>query len=219
MLPLNLGKKVSEPLELLCLGAHSDDIEIGCGGAVLSLLSRFSETTVRWIVFSGNEAREKEARAGATRILRNAKDAVVETYQFQDAYFPSLKASLKDVFEALKPEVNPDLIFTHWRDDAHQDHRTINELTRNTWRRHLILEYEIPKVDGDLGRPNLFVPLSPSIAKRKVDILMRTFGSQRDRSWFDEDVFRGLLRLRGMEAAAPSGYAEAFHAYKLSLAG
>ncbi len=201
---------------ILCLGAHSDDIEIGCGGTLLHLLSATPAPRVYWVVFSGDARRAAEARAAAQRIVGSAQaEVVIET--FPDGRFPGRIDALKTRFEALKREFSPELIFTHFRHDRHQDHRIISELTWNTFRDHLILEYEVPKYDGDIGRPNLHVPLSDDAVSCKIEVLMDCFASQHDHRWFDAATFGGLMRLRGVECNADSGYAEAFHAYKLVM--
>jgi LmbE family N-acetylglucosaminyl deacetylase len=202
---------------VLCLGAHSDDIEIGCGGTLLHLTEGERPIEVTWVVFSGEGPREHEARESARALLARAKSAQIEVERFRDGFFPSQSAEIKERFEALKQRVAPDLIFTHYRHDLHQDHRLIGELTWNTFRDHLILEYEVPKWDGDLGVPNVFVPLDEARCRRKIDLLLTHFASQRDRRWFSEDLFRALLRLRGMEANAADGYAEAFYGRKVVL--
>ncbi len=217
MLPLRLGPPPSGGYELLCLGAHSDDLEIGCSGTVLRLLKELPVARVTWVVLSGNPERAREARAGARRVLGRRTGARLVQETFRDGYFPYLGAQVKDFFETLKREVAPHLVFTHYREDRHQDHRLVSELTYNTFRNHLVLEYEIFKVDGDLGRPNAYVPLSAATVERKVALLEACFGSQRDRRWFSEEAFRALLRLRGVEAGSPSGYAEAFYGRKIVL--
>lgn len=203
------------PTELLCLGAHSDDIEIGAGGTVLRLLHEHPALRVTWVVFSSNPTREAEARASAAFFLRGAAGSNVIVKTFRDGFFPSESDAIKHFFEALKNTTRPDLILTHTRDDAHQDHRTINGLTWNTWRGHAILEYEIPKYDGDLTRPNVYVPLDPELVRRKVEGLMTSFPSQAGKHWFDDETFRSVLRLRGVECGAR--YAEAFHGRKICL--
>ena len=202
---------------VLCLGAHSDDIEIGCAGTVLSLIDGEPPIEVTWVVFSGEGQRGAEARASARAVLAGAKSAHVTVEGFRDGFFPSESAAIKEYFEALKQRVAPDLIFTHYRDDLHQDHRLIGELTWNTFRDHLILEYEVPKYDGDFGSPNVFVPLDTARCRQKIDLLLTHFASQRDRRWFCEELFRSVLRVRGMEANAPDGYAEAFYGRKAVL--
>jgi LmbE family N-acetylglucosaminyl deacetylase len=205
-------------LTLLCLGAHSDDIEIGCGGTVLSLLAAYPRTAVRWVVFSAPGRRGTEARRSAARFLRGAARADVDLHEFRDGFFPHERAGIKETFETLKAGPQPDLVLTHYGQDRHQDHRVISELTWNTFRDHWILEYEVPKYDGDLGQPNTFVPLRPAVRRRKVSLLMSGFGSQRSKRWFTPATFEGLMRLRGVESAAADGYAEAFHSRKTTLA-
>jgi LmbE family N-acetylglucosaminyl deacetylase len=202
---------------LLCLGAHCDDLEIGCGGTVLRLLEANPDVHVDWLVLSSDERREAEARASAAVFLDGAASSTVEVLTFRASYFPSAIGEIKDVFEGLKARARPDLVLTHWGGDAHQDHRVVSELTWNTFRDHLVLEYEIPKYDGDLGRPNVFVHLDEAHAARKVTTILDSFASQAEKHWFDEAAFRGLMRLRGIESAAPSGLAEAFHGRKLRL--
>ena len=201
---------------VLALGAHSDDIEIGCGGTLLALQRR-TDIDVTWVVFGASGAREDEARASADVFLAGASTASVRCHAFRDGYFPYLGGEIKDVFEQLKSEVQPDVVFTHARHDLHQDHRLVNELTWNTWRDHLVLEYEVPKYDGDLAAPNAFVPVPEDVAREKAALLVRHFATQRDKHWFDEELFLGLMRLRGAEARSPSRYAEAFFARKLAL--
>lgn len=204
-------------LSVLCLGAHSDDIEIGVGATLLGLIARGVRLDVYWCVFSGAGAREKEARASAADFLAGAANATVEVLSFRDGFFPEQGEAIKSWFEALKPRIDPDLVFTHYRDDAHQDHRQLNRLASNTFRDHCILEYEIPKWDGDIGQPNLYMPVTAAALQRKIDLLMKHFGTQRSKQWFDDEVFRGLARIRGMECRAPERYAEAFHARKIAV--
>jgi LmbE family N-acetylglucosaminyl deacetylase len=215
VLPLRLGS--NRPLRLLCLGAHADDIEIGCGGTVLRLVEERPGLVVRWVVLSGDAARQKEAREAADAFLAGVADPHVETHAFRDGYFPWIGAEVKDEFERLKRDFDPDLILTHAGSDAHQDHRLVSELTYNTWRDHLILEYEIPKMEGDIGNPAVFVALGEAQVRRKVDAVMAHFPSQRSRSWFTPETFTGLMRLRGINASAPTGWAEAFYCRKLLL--
>jgi LmbE family N-acetylglucosaminyl deacetylase len=203
---------------VLCLGAHADDIEIGCGGTLLKLTDRQPGLGVTWVVFSAEGQRAREARRSAAALLRRVKRKEIIVKTFRDGFFPSEAAAIKDVFEELKDRVAPDLILTHQGHDLHQDHRLIAELTWNTFRRHLVLEYEIPKYDGDLGAPAVFVPLPDALARRKVRHILRHFGSQKRRAWFTDDLFLSLLRLRGMEAPATTRYAEAFYCRKLVLA-
>lgn len=218
MLSFDWNTPPGAPRTLLCLGAHSDDIEIGCGGTILKWLAANPGCSVHWVVFSAAGHRGSEARAGAAAFLAEAQAHTVTLHEFRDGFFPSQVREIKEVFEDIKSRVTPDLIFTHYRDDAHQDHRTLCELTWNTWRNHTILEYEIPKYDGDLGRPNIFVPLERAQCEAKIEYLHRAFDSQRGKQWFDDELFYALLRLRGMEANAPGRYAEAFYARKLCLA-
>lgn len=218
MLPLKLPEDPT-PLKLLCLGAHADDIEIGCGGTILQLLSTRSNLNVVWVVFSAPGEREREARAGASLFLERAKAQKVIVMDFRDGFFPYQGADIKESFEQLKKEVDPDLIFTHYRDDRHQDHRTISDLTWNTWRRHLILEYEVPKYDADLGTPNFFVPLAKEVYARKAKYICDVFQTESTKAWMTEDTFQAMMRLRGVECAAPDKYAEAFHCRKLVLGG
>ena len=217
MYALNLQSRTSVPLRVLCLGAHSDDLEIGCGGLILDLLKRNKHVEVDWVVFSSSTVREREARRSAALFLRGAARQRVTVHGFRDGFFPYDGEEIKKTFEDLKAEVMPDLVLTHYRDDRHQDHRLLSELTWNTFRGHFILEYEIPKFDGDLGTPNCFVPLKRSTCVRKVKYLNAAFGTQRDKHWFSEDTFMGLMRLRGMECRATEGYAEAFYARKVVL--
>lgn len=207
----------TDGLSILCLGAHSDDIEIGAGATLLSFLERGRPLKVRWCVLSGGAEREREARASAADFLLEAAEAHIEVLTFPDGFFPQHSGAIKAWFEVLKARADPDIILTHYREDAHQDHREVSRLTWNTFRDHCILEYEIPKWDGDIGQPNLYVPITARVAERKVELLMQHFGSQRSKQWFDAETFRGLARLRGMECRAPERYAEAFFARKLSL--
>jgi len=206
-----------ERLSVLCLGAHCDDIEIGAGATLLSMMDRGVCLDVQWCVLSGAGGREKEARGSAADFLSKATVANIEVMSFSDGFFPQHGEAIKSWFEELKERVDPDVIFTHCRGDAHQDHREVCRLTWNTFRDHCILEYEIPKWDGDLGQPNLYVPIAASAVERKVDLLIRHFVSQRRKQWFDKETFFGLARLRGMECRAPERYAEAFFARKLAL--
>ncbi len=212
---LSLTSGNSGPLRLLCLGAHADDIEIGCGGTVLRLLSEVAQASIRWVVFSASETRQAEARHSAETFLQNSYKHRVDVLGFPDSRFPYCGADIKDAFETLKRECEPSLIFTHWRGDAHQDHRVIGELTHNTFRDHLILEYEIPKYDGDLGNPNFYVPLTRHLASRKAEAILANYPSQRIRKWFTDETFMALARLRGIACNAPDGFAEAFYSSKL----
>jgi LmbE family N-acetylglucosaminyl deacetylase len=218
MYSLNLQPRARSPLRVLCVGAHSDDIEIGCGGLILDVLRQHRRVDVDWVVFSAQASREREARRSAALFLRGAARHRVAIHGFRDGFFPYDGGDIKQIFEDLKATVSPDLVLTHYRDDRHQDHRVLSDLTWNTFRNHFILEYEIPKFDGDLGTPNCFVPLSRSTCLRKVKYLSRVFGTQRDKPWFSQETFTGLMRLRGMECRATEGYAEAFYARKVVLA-
>ena len=205
------------PLRVLCLGAHSDDIEIGCGGTLLQLARARRRSQFRWVVWSATASRASEAQLGARKFLGpSAKDAV-QLHDFRDGYFPAQFAAIKDSFETLARDFRPDVVFTHARDDRHQDHRIISDLTWNTFRDQLILEYEIPKWDGDLSQPNCYVSISRSAALRKTKALLHVFGTQRSKDWFSEETFLGLMRLRGLECRASEGYAEAFSARKVML--
>lgn len=214
MLNLTFCRPTDRPLRLLCLGAHSDDIEIGCGGTLLTLLDRYDDAIVRWVVFSSSAERAPEARESAAAFLQQAREKEIVVKDYRDGFFPFLGEQIKDDFEALKRGFSPDLVLTHYRDDRHQDHRLISDLTWNTFRSHLILEYEIPKYDGDLGQPNFFVPLEAAVCSRKVRILVENFRSQRAKQWFDEETFMALMRLRGVEANSPTRYAEGFYVRK-----
>lgn len=205
------------PLTLLCLGAHADDIEIGAGGTVLSLLESRPDARAHWVVLSAQGERRAEAEAAANAFLARAAAREISIHEFRDGFFPAEWGRLKETFEALKRQVRPTLILTHHGRDAHQDHRAVSELTWNTFRDHLILEYEIPKYDPDLGNPNLFAPLSQAQAKAKIDALMTHFKSQHARRWFAPSTFEALMRLRGMQAGCPTGLAEAFYAPKCRL--
>jgi len=205
------------PLRILCLGAHADDIEIGAGGTILGLIAEGVELDVHWCVMSGTPERAAETRRSAAAFLKGAAGATVEVRDFEDSYFPSQSRDIKQFMLSLRERVEPDVIFTHSRFDAHQDHRELNKLTTNIFRDHLVLEYEIPKWDGDLMERNTYVPLLPGVIDRKIDLLMEHFATQRSKDWFHEDVFRGLARMRGMECRSPSLFAEAFTVRKMAL--
>lgn len=204
-------------LSVLCLGAHSDDIEIGAGGAILELIDSGARIDAVWCVLSASGRRAEEAERSAKSFLAGAEEVQIKLGQFRDGFFPYQGAEVKEWFEGLKSQVNPDLIFTHHRDDAHQDHREVSRLTWNSFRNNLILEYEIPKWDGDLGMPNVYCPIKEKTMERKIDLLLSHFGTQRSKDWFDADTFRGLARLRGMEARAAERWAEAFTVRKCNL--
>lgn len=209
--------KSREELSVLCIGAHSDDIEIGAGGTILQLIERGVSLDVHWVVLSAEGPRAAEARSSADAFLADASRATVEIAAFKTSFFPYQGADIKKWFDQLKDRVDPDLIFTHHGDDAHQDHREVSRLTWNAFRNHTILEYEIPKWDGDLGRPNLYIPIQERTIARKIDLLHRHFTSQKSKDWFDPATFMALARLRGMECRADEKLAEAFHARKLTV--
>lgn len=204
-------------LSVLCLGAHSDDIEIGAGGTLLTWMAAGMELDVHWCVFSAAGVRGKEARSSACAMLSGAARSTIELGLFEDGYFPQQSREIKRRIEAIRKQVDPDVILTHRREDAHQDHREISKLTSNVFRDHLILEYEIPKWDGDLCQPGVYVPLAANTLERKIAIIHEKFQSQRSKDWFDEETFRGLARIRGMECRAPDRYAEAFVVRKAVL--
>jgi len=214
MMNLLMERAGEGPLRVLCLGAHSDDIEIGCGGTLLELGRRRLGVEYTWVVFCAPGKRGEEARLGAERFA-GGHPTNLHLRDFRDGFLPYTGCQVKEYFEELKITVDPDVVFTHWHGDAHQDHRLVSELTWNTFRNHLVLEYEIPKYDGDLGRPSVFVALEAENCRKKVEGLCDVFESQRCKPWFTRETFLGLMRLRGMECNARSGYAEAFHARKL----
>jgi LmbE family N-acetylglucosaminyl deacetylase len=216
MKELKLGSS-GQALKVLCLGAHSDDIEIGCGGTVLELVASHRRASFDWVVLSAGGRRKREAEAGAEAFLAGAGGKNVILRDFRDGFFPYEGGAIKGFFEELKLPVRPDVVFTHARADLHQDHRLVSELTWNTFRDHLILEYEIPKYDGDLGAPNAYVPLSPESRDAKVRLILKCFGSQAGNRWFSKETFLATMRLRGIESNAVSGYAEAFYARKLVI--
>ncbi len=199
-----------ERLSVLCLGAHADDIEIGAGGAILGWIASGVRLDIHWCILSAVGPRAEEAEASAAAFVAGAASKQISCAQFKDSFFPSQSDDIKHWLNDLRAEVQPDLILTHRRDDAHQDHREISRLTWTVFRDHLVLEYEIPKWDGDLGQPNIYMPLKSDILDRKIELLLQHFGSQRSKDWFDAETFRGLARLRGMECRAPERYAEAF---------
>ncbi len=215
MLNLKLAEKSDLAYKVLCLGAHSDDIEIGCGGTILKLVENYPNIVFYWVVFSSSSAREKEAICSGNNFLAKVAEKQIIVKSFRDGFLPFMAIEVKEAFEQLKQEFNPDLILTHYRSDAHQDHRLISDLTWNTFRNHLILEYEIPKYEGDLGNPNFYVPLESSICQQKIQYLIDSFPSQKDKQWFTEETFLSILRIRGIESNAPDKYAEAFYARKI----
>jgi LmbE family N-acetylglucosaminyl deacetylase len=215
MLPCNFETLDQEnPLRLLCLGAHSDDIEIGCAGTVLKLKEQYPNLVIDWAVFAAAGVRAEEAQRSAAGLLAGS-DHRIFLHEFRDGFFPYAGEEIKSAFEEIKRHVSPDLIFTHYRHDRHQDHRIVSDLTWNTFRNHVIWEYEIPKYDGDLGSPNVFVQLEQSLCDRKIEHLENHFGSQSNKSWYESDTFLSLMRLRGVESNAPSRYAEAFYSRKM----
>ena len=200
---------------VLALGAHCDDIEIGCGGTLMRLAATRPGLEVLWAVFCSSEVRKAEATAAAQSFLRGAAASRVVIHDFRDAFLPWSGPAVKEAFEALKKDFAPDLIFTHYREDRHQDHRLVSDLTWNTWRDHLILEYEVPKYDGDFGAPNVFSALPRAIVDRKIDLLFEHYLSQKGRQWFTRDLLLGVARIRGMECVAPEQVAEAFYGRKI----
>jgi LmbE family N-acetylglucosaminyl deacetylase len=215
MIKMGFQDAAGKGLSILCLGAHSDDIEIGCGGTIMRLLEENHDVSVYWVVFGADDTRAMEARKSADLFLEKAKHKTVVIRNHRDGFFPYIGAEIKEYFESLKREFNPDIIFTHNRHDLHQDHCLICELTWNTFRNHLILEYEIMKYDGDLGNPNYFVHLSEDTCSKKVEYIRKCFTTQVNRSWFADDAFYSLLRLRGIESCAPHKYSEAFYCRKI----
>ncbi len=218
MLPLVLGRPEATEMRALAIGAHPDDVEIGCAGTIMKLIEESAVAEIRWVVLSGEGERSEEARRSAEALLERVPGSEVVICDFLDGFFPYEGRKIKEFFESLKVDFAPDVVFTHQRNDLHQDHRLTCELTWNTFRDHLILEYEVPKYDGDMGAPNTFVPLSESLAERKIGHLMSHFASQRSKHWFREDLFSSMLRLRGMECNSASSHAEAFFCRKSVLA-
>src|SRR5215471_10414171 len=213
-----LGLSPTEaPRRVLAIGCHADDIEIGCGGTLLTLVAANPDLEVDWVVLAASGTRSDEARASAAAFLDGAGKVRVEVHDFRDGFLPYVGGDVKQVFEDLKSRVDPQIVLTHTGYDLHQDHRLACELTWNTFRNHLILEYEIPKVDGDLGRPNVFMPLTEDVVEQKLGLLEQHFPTQSEKHWFDRDTFLGLMRLRGMEAVAPERLAEAYTCRKLVL--
>jgi LmbE family N-acetylglucosaminyl deacetylase len=217
VLALPLGADASSPLDVLCIGAHADDIEIGCGATILQLV-KARPVTCHWVVLSGDGERVQEAHVSADAFLEHCRGTDVRVEHFRESYFPYIGNEVKDYIQALAAEISPDLVFTHHVDDLHQDHRLVGELCRNAFRDHLILEYEVPKFDGRHGTPNVFVPVEPWAQARKLELVMAGFPSQSSRYWYTEDTFTALMRLRGVEARSPTGYAEAFFGEKVTIA-
>lgn len=216
MLKVRFFEENQKP-NILCLGAHPDDIEIGCGGTILRLIEEVPKALFYWVVFSGGEIRGNEACESAKVFLEKVKAKKIDVQDFRESYFPFIGVKIKDYFEKLKNEYSPDIVFTHYANDAHQDHRLISSLTWNTFRDHFIIEYEVPKYDGDLGNPNLYVYLNESHVERKIGFLCKVFQTQKKKQWFDEETFRSILRIRGVESNSPSNYAEAFYCRKIIL--
>jgi LmbE family N-acetylglucosaminyl deacetylase len=202
---------------VLCLGAHSDDIEIGIGGTLLKLAEEVPGLEIWWVVFSASGPRAEEASRSADAFLSGVTRKHVRIGSFRESYFPSEWPAIKDWFEEIKAKFDPDVVFTHYRDDRHQDHRVLSDLAWNTFRNHLILEYEILKYDGDIGHPNVFVPVSEQLCARKIELLMKHFKTQSTRHWFTSDTFEAMHRIRGIECVSPSGRAEAFYCRKMVL--
>lgn len=213
---INLFQKATNPKHILCLGAHCDDIEIGAGGTLLRLQEEYPQLQVHWVVFSSNEQRAAETRASASHFIKINPAINLTVLTFRESYFPYIGLTIKEYFGVLKNQYSPDLILTHYHKDVHQDHRLISELTWNTFRQHLILEYMIPKYEGESGIPNLFINLSHEIIEKKVDIIFNSYQSQQDKHWFSKDTFLAVMRLRGIESHSSSGYAEGFFARKIS---
>jgi LmbE family N-acetylglucosaminyl deacetylase len=202
---------------VLCFGAHADDIEIGCGGTILRWLEEYDNLEFHWVVLSSGRKRKKEALKGADLFLQGARKKTVLVESFRDGFFPYIGTEIKEYFETLKKRVSPDVVLTHYRDDRHQDHRLVSDLTWNTFRKELILEYEIPKYDGDLGQPNLFMHLSEKVCRKKIRYILDVYQTQIQKHWLTEDTLRAMLRLRGVESRAAGKYAEAFYCRKMSL--
>jgi LmbE family N-acetylglucosaminyl deacetylase len=201
---------------ILCLGAHSDDIEIGCGGSILRWLQEDPDLEFYWVVLSSNSTRKKEATDSAELFLKGARNKQIVVESFRDGFFPFQGTEIKEYFEGFKKRFSPDLVLTHYRDDRHQDHRLVSDLTWNTFRRELVLEYEIPKYDGDFGQPNFFVHLDEAVCAQKIKNILDIFKTQTEKHWLTEDTLRAILRLRGVESHADK-YAEAFYCRKMIL--
>jgi LmbE family N-acetylglucosaminyl deacetylase len=215
MIKVSFQKENLRHYKILCLGAHSDDIEIGCGGTILRFLKEHTDTEVYWVVFGAHGQRRIEAENSANQFLEGVKKKNIVIHSFKDGFFPYIGGEVKEYFEQLKREYSPDLIFTHYREDLHQDHRLISELTWNSFRDHIILEYEVIKYDGDLGAPNFFVHLDEAICQKKIETIVDCFKTQEGRTWFGRDVFFSLLRIRGLECGAPGKYAEGYYGRKI----
>ena len=217
MIELQIADIDERGLNILCLGAHSDDIEIGCGGTILTLLEKYEIGKIVWVVFCSNEIRKKEAEESAVKFLESVEEKEVRVMNYRDGFLPDIWSKVKEEFESLKREFNPDLIFTHTREDRHQDHRIVSDLTWNTFRNHMILEYEIPKYDGDLTTPSLYVEVDRQKAEQKKRMILESFQSQQNKHWLDDELLSSLMRIRGVESVSKSGYAEGFHVRKIVL--
>ena len=217
MIKLQIAEIDDHGLDILLLGAHSDDIEIGCGGTVLTLLEKYKIGKIVWVVFCSNKTRKKEAEQSAAQFLKSVEKKDVRIMNYRDGFLPHLWSKVKEEFESLKREFNPDLIFTHTREDRHQDHRIVSDLTWNTFRNHMILEYEIPKYDGDLTTPSLYVEVDGEKAEQKKRMILESFQSQQNKHWLDDELLNSLMRIRGVESVSKSGYAEGFHVRKIVL--
>jgi LmbE family N-acetylglucosaminyl deacetylase len=214
MLRLSPAVPEGRPLQVLLLGAHCDDIEIGCGGTILELIRRFPDIRIFWAVFASNPVREAEARAGAAKFLAGTSGATIQIGKHRDGFFPAEWTSIKEEVEGIRKQFEPDVVFTHYREDRHQDHRVLSDLAWNTFRNHLVLEYEIMKYDGDLGVPNFFVPLTDGQAGDKVRFVREAYASQSGKHWFVDETFTSLMRIRGLECGGAARYAEAFYLRK-----
>jgi LmbE family N-acetylglucosaminyl deacetylase len=199
---------------ILALGAHADDIEIGCGGTILRMAAEFRELDVLWVVFCATSERELEARASADAFLEGVARKRVLVFGHRDGFLPYNAAAVKDDFESLKKSFEPDLVLTHFREDRHQDHRLVSDLTWNTWRNHMILEYEIPKYDGDFGSPNFYSLLTTAMLERKIALVLEHFQTQANKHWMTDELLRSVARIRGMESVSPEGYSEGFYCRK-----
>ena len=217
MLSVKFPNIINKKFKILLLGSHCDDIEIGCGGTLLKLVDLIKNLDIYWVVFSSGTMRKKEALSSARAFLKKVKSRNIVINNFKNGFFPYIGNDIKEYFEQLKIEFCPDLIFTHYRDDLHQDHRVVSDLTWNTFRDHLIYEYEIPKYDGDIGTPNLYVHIDESLCRKKVNYLMKYFNTQRDKRWFTDDLFFSMMRVRGMESNSPTKYAEGFYVRKIVI--
>jgi LmbE family N-acetylglucosaminyl deacetylase len=217
LLNLSFSNQSNSARKILCLGAHSDDIEIGCGGTILRWIQEDAGLEIYWVVLSSNQERKKEASRSADLFLKGAHKKKVFIESFRDGFFPYQGTEIKEYFEALKKRASPDIVLTHFRNDRHQDHRLVSDLTWNTFRRETILEYEIPKYDGDLGQPNFFVHLDQTVCRKKIKNILAVFKTQTEKHWLTEDTLRAILRLRGVESHADEKYAEAFYCRKMIL--